>query len=100
MRNLSMAIVAMCLLAISVLAQSGPAPGVMVDVGSHRLHLRCIGAAGTGPTVILEAGGGGFSPVWSQVQNLLASRMRTCAYDRAGLGWSEQGPAPRTMRQE
>jgi len=34
------------------------------------------------------------------VQNLLSSRVGTCAYDRAGLGWSEQGPVPRTMRQE
>jgi len=79
---------------------SGPAPGVLVDIGGHKLHLRCVGPAGAGPTVILEAGGGGFSRDWSLVQDLLSSRVRTCAYDRAGLGWSEPGPAPRTMRQE
>ena len=77
-----------------------PAPGVLVDIGSHKLHIRCVGPAGGRPTVILEAGGGAFSNSWSLAQDLLSSRVRACAYDRAGLGWSEPGPAPRTMRQE
>jgi pimeloyl-ACP methyl ester carboxylesterase len=81
-------------------APFGPPPGVLVDIGSHKLHLRCVGPAGAGPTVILEAGGGGFSNTWSLVQDALSSRIRTCAYDRAGLGWSEAGPTPRTMKQE
>jgi pimeloyl-ACP methyl ester carboxylesterase len=34
------------------------------------------------------------------VQALLSTRVRTCAYDRAGSGWSEPGPTPRTLRQE
>ena len=79
---------------------SGPAPGDLVDIGGHKLHIRCVGPAGETPTVILEAGGGGYSKDWSRVQDLLSRRARTCAYDRAGLGWSEPGPAPRTMRQE
>ena len=79
---------------------SGPAPGVLVDIGGHKLHIRCVGPSNGKPTVILEAGGGGFSRDWSQVQNLLSENARTCAYDRAGSGWSEPGPAPRTMRQE
>ena len=79
---------------------SGPAPGVLVDIGGRKLHIRCVGPAGVKPTVILEAGGGGFSRDWSAVQDLLSSSVRTCAYDRAGLGWSEPGPAPRTMSQE
>lgn len=79
---------------------SGPAPGVLVDIGGHKLHIRCVGSAGGGPAVILEAGGGGFSRDWSLVQDRLSPRVRSCAYDRAGSGWSEPGPAPRTMRQE
>jgi pimeloyl-ACP methyl ester carboxylesterase len=79
---------------------SGPPPGVLVDIGGHKLHLRCVGPAGEGPTVVLEAGGGGSSSSWAAVQELLSTRVRSCAYDRAGLGWSEPGPAPRTMRQE
>ena len=79
---------------------SGAAPGVLVDIGGHRLHIRCVGPADAKPTVIFEAGGGAFSSAWSQVQDLLAADIRSCAYDRAGSGWSEAGPAPRTMRQE
>ena len=79
---------------------SGPAPGVLVEIGGRKLHIRCVGPAGVRPAVILEAGGGGFSRDWSAVQDLLSSSVRTCAYDRAGSGWSEPGPAPRTMSQE
>src|SRR6185436_6507543 len=74
---------------------AGPAPGVLVDIGGHKLHLRCVGPADAKPTVIFEAGGGAFSSAWSQVQDLLSGDVRSCAYDRAGSGWSEAGPAPR-----
>lgn len=79
---------------------AGPAPGQLIDIGGHTMHIRCMGPANGNPTVILEAGGGGFSTDWSRVQSILSSDVRVCAYDRAGLGWSEAGPAPRTMRQE
>src|SRR5215471_5706292 len=81
-------------------ASLGPAPGTLVDIGGHKLHIYCVGPDKARPAVILEAGGGGFSKDWASTQNLLSSRVRTCAYDRAGSGWSEAGPAPRTMRQE
>jgi pimeloyl-ACP methyl ester carboxylesterase len=80
--------------------EPGPASGALVDIGGHKLYLRCVGPSGARPIVVLEAGGGGSSKDWSPVQDLLSSRVRTCAYDRAGLGSSEPGPAPRTMRQE
>ena len=80
-------------------ARSGPPPGALVDIGGHKLHIYCVGPVKAGPTVIFESGGGAFSKDWTVVQDL-SSRVRTCAYDRAGLGWSEAGPAPRTMRQE
>ena len=80
-------------------APAGPPPGSLVDVGSHKLHIRCVGPSG-GPTAILDAGAGNFSTVWSAVQDLLAPRLRSCAYDRAGSGWSEPGPLPRTAKQE
>jgi pimeloyl-ACP methyl ester carboxylesterase len=70
-----------------------PPPGVLVDVGGYRLHLHCLGS---GPTVILEAGGGASSLVWGRVQSGLAPFARACAYDRAGLGWSEASPRPPT----
>jgi pimeloyl-ACP methyl ester carboxylesterase len=85
---------------VSAQTPKEPAPGVVLAVGSHRMHLRCLGSNDSRVTVILEAGGGGFSSHWARVQELLAPSARSCAYDRAGLGWSEPGPAPRTMRQE
>jgi pimeloyl-ACP methyl ester carboxylesterase len=51
------------------------------------------------PTVILEAGLGDFSVEWSLVQPRVAASARVCSYDRAGSGWSDMGPMPRTMRQ-
>lgn len=71
-----------------------PPPGQMVDVGGHRLHLYCIGNGS--PTVVLEAAAPGWSLYWSLVQPEVAKVTRVCAYDRAGLGWSERGPVPRT----
>jgi pimeloyl-ACP methyl ester carboxylesterase len=75
-----------------------PPPGQMVDVGGYRLHINCIGA-GT-PTVVIDAGLGDWSASWSSwVQPDVASTTRVCTYDRAGMGWSEAGPLPRTAAQ-
>src|SRR5215207_3358345 len=74
-----------------------PPPGEMVDVGDHSLHINCIGHGS--PTVILEAANFGMSAWWVRVQKQLAQTTRVCAYDRAGLGWSERGPQPRDARQ-
>ena len=77
-----------------------PAPGRLVDVGGWRLHLNCTGEARPAqPTVILEAGLGDFSVEWGLVQPEVARFARVCSYDRAGDGWSEIGPHPRTFRQ-
>ncbi len=71
-----------------------PAPGLMVRVGDHRLHLYCMGRGE--PTVILDSGLGGNSLDWVSVQPGVAKYARVCTYDRAGYGWSELGPLPRT----
>jgi pimeloyl-ACP methyl ester carboxylesterase len=75
-------------------AERYPPIGQMVDVGGHRLHLYCVGEGS--PTVVLEAGHGFVALAWTMVQPEIANTVRTCAYDRAGLGWSELGPNPRT----
>lgn len=75
-------------------ARRFPPPGRLVDVGGFRLHIHCTGA--DGPTVILEAGMGLSSLEWSRVQPQIAHFARVCAYDRAGYGWSDPSPAPRT----
>jgi pimeloyl-ACP methyl ester carboxylesterase len=74
-----------------------PAPGQLVDVGGRRLHLWCTGAGS--PVVILEAGGSGNVLEWSRVQPDVAMTTRVCSYDRAGFGWSDLGPNPRSAAQ-
>lgn len=74
-----------------------PPPGRRVDVGGHFLHVHCVGAGH--PTVILEAALPGGSAHWGWVQPQVASVTRVCAYDRAGMGWSDAGPRPRDARQ-
>jgi pimeloyl-ACP methyl ester carboxylesterase len=74
-----------------------PAPGQMVDVGGYQLHIYCIGEGS--PTVILEAAFPGTVDNWSWVQPEVAKATRVCAYDRAGMGWSDPGPEPRDAQQ-
>jgi pimeloyl-ACP methyl ester carboxylesterase len=71
-----------------------PAPGRFVDLGTHRLHLRVEGQGS--PTIILEAGLMSTLLSWSDIQRQLAGSYRVVSYDRAGLGWSDAGPMPRT----
>ena len=77
---------------LSILELEAP-PGDMVGVGSHRLHIHCMGEGS--PTVIFESGLGGTSLDWSRVQPAVSEFTRACSYDRAGYGWSESSPGPR-----
>jgi len=72
-------------------------PGEIVDVNGHLMHINCIGEGS--PTVILETANLGMSAHWVRVQQQLAQTTQVCAYDRAGLGWSESSPEPRDARQ-
>ena len=75
-----------------------PPPGQMVDVGGYRLHINCTGTGS--PTVVIDAGWGDWSASWSSwVQPEVAKTTRVCTYDRAGMGYSEAGPLPRTAEQ-
>jgi pimeloyl-ACP methyl ester carboxylesterase len=73
-----------------------PPPGHLVDVGGYRLHLWCTGDGA--PTVVLDTGLGGSSAGWGFVQPEVARFTRVCSYDRAGMGYSDPGPSPRTAR--
>jgi len=68
------------------------APGQLVDVGGHRLHLLCVGSGA--PTVILESGLGEAAAYWGWISNALAQETKVCAYDRAGRGWSDAVATP------
>jgi pimeloyl-ACP methyl ester carboxylesterase len=69
----------------------------LVDVGGYRLHINCTGEGS--PTVVIESGWGDFSAAWGWVQPEVAKTTRVCTYDRAGMGWSESSPQPRTARE-
>ncbi len=73
-----------------------PPPGHLVDIGGFRLHLWCTGNGA--PAVILDTGLGGSSAGWGFVQPDVARFTRVCSYDRAGMGYSDPGPSPRTAR--
>ncbi len=77
--------------------QKHPPPGRLVDVGGYRLHLYCAGEGR--PTVVMDAGRGNWSLFWSWVQPEVEKFTCVCTYDRAGLGWSDPGPKPRTSQQ-
>jgi pimeloyl-ACP methyl ester carboxylesterase len=70
--------------------------GRFADIGGRRLHWVEAGPPAAAPVVLLEAGSFGFSADWAVVQEQLAAKgLRSIAYDRAGLGRSDPGPAPR-----
>jgi pimeloyl-ACP methyl ester carboxylesterase len=69
-------------------------PGQLVDVGGFRLNLYCMGSGS--PTVVFDSGWGDWAPAWSKVQPEVAKWTRACSYDRAGTGFSDPGPMPRT----
>jgi pimeloyl-ACP methyl ester carboxylesterase len=68
----------------------------MVEVGGYSLHTNCVGQGS--PTVVLDAGTGEMWADWVLVQREVSDTARVCAYDRAGMGWSEMGPEPRDAR--
>ncbi len=74
-----------------------PPPGQLVDMDGYKLHIHCMGD-GT-PTVVLDAGLGCDSLEWALVQPEIAQFAKVCSYDRAGYGWSEESPYPRTSEQ-
>jgi pimeloyl-ACP methyl ester carboxylesterase len=83
-----------------MIAAAGPLSprGRMIDIGGgRRLRIVCLGPeASAKPVVILEAGAFGFAADFGVVQDRLAAQgIRSCAYDRAGLGFSDPSPLPR-----
>jgi pimeloyl-ACP methyl ester carboxylesterase len=73
-----------------------PQHGKLFQAGQIKLNLDCSGQGGR--TVILDIGTG-LAREWQLVQPEIARFTRVCSYDRAGCGWSEAGPEPRTSGQ-
>jgi pimeloyl-ACP methyl ester carboxylesterase len=100
------AVITMLLATVAVSGQQGASrgsappdtvytqPGQLVDVGGFRLNLYCMGSGL--PAVVFDSGFGDWAPAWSKVQPQIAEWTRACSYDRAGAGFSDPGPMPRT----
>jgi len=87
-----------CGFLVAAAAIAEPAPrGKLVDLGGHKLHVNCTGKGS--PTVVVENGLGDISANWSLVQSRVSAFTRICTYDRAGYGFSDPGPKPRTFSQ-
>jgi pimeloyl-ACP methyl ester carboxylesterase len=64
----------------------------LVDVGGHRLSIRCTGSGS--PTVVLEPGlGESASAMTRWIAPAVARTTTVCVYDRAGHGRSDAAPA-------
>lgn len=66
-----------------------PLPGQMVDLGTHKIHVRIIGEGNV--TILMDAGAGelgsyGYLPI----ETKLATYAKVVLYDRAGCNWSEK----------
>ena len=72
-----------------------PQVGRSVDIGGRSLNIFCSGEGD--PSVVFEAGGHSSGYTWINIQPEIAKLTQACWYDRAGLGWSDPGPSPRTF---
>ncbi len=73
-----------------------PMTGQRFDVGGFKMHIDCMGQGS--PAVIFDSGLGDTYLSWRRVQPDIAKLTRACTYDRAGLGYSDPSPHPRTSR--
>ncbi len=76
-----------------------PPPGKRFNVGGFHLHLYTLGdsVGEADPTIVLDHSLGGVEGYL--LIEALAKLGRVCIYDRAGYGWSDHSPHPRTSDQ-
>jgi len=80
---------------IPLSAYTKPAQLVALKDG-RKINMLCMGKGA--PTVVLDAGWGSGMWSFSKVQPGVAETTQVCAFDRAGTGFSEEGPLPRDAR--
>lgn len=81
-------------------AKAHPPPGELIDVEGYHLHVHIQGEAREGiPSVIIETGIFDCSHSWQLVQPKIAAFTQVCSYDRAGYGWSDPKPCPRSFQE-
>jgi pimeloyl-ACP methyl ester carboxylesterase len=72
------------------------APGELVSANGSNYHVRRFGE--TGPLILLECGLTMMSACWGWIAPELGQFARVIAYDRAGLGWSDEREGLRDAR--
>lgn len=74
-------------------------PGIMVDVGGYDIHVACAGNASVDePTVVWIPGGHSPGLAMNHLHKAWQQNGRSCILDRAGTGWSDPGPEPRSIK--
>jgi pimeloyl-ACP methyl ester carboxylesterase len=78
------------------LEDRNPLPGQRFDVGGYRLHLYRLGDKrdASNPTIVVDHSLGGVEGYL--LADALSKLGQVCIYDRAGYGWSDHSPHPRT----
>ena len=67
----------------------------LIDIGGgRRMNIVCIGEGS--PAVVFDYGLSGHILKWQKVQAAVSATTRACFYDRAGYGYSDPSPRPRT----
>jgi len=102
----ALAAAAACALALGLMAcpdkplKPAPKDGRYVDVGGYSVFYRDSGEPAAkqdgSPTIVLLSGLNDNLKVWDKVYARLEDRYRVIAYDRGGVGWSDEGMNPRT----
>jgi pimeloyl-ACP methyl ester carboxylesterase len=72
-----------------------PQVGQSFHVGGRTLNMFCSGDGE--PTVVFDSNAHTAGYRWVALQPQVATFTRSCWYDRAGYGWSDPGPLPRTF---
>ncbi|MBV6697666.1 alpha/beta fold hydrolase [Kitasatospora aureofaciens] len=85
---------------VARVAAGNPPPGVLVDVGGHRMHVLAEGESAGGPVVVWMPGGHAPGDEFRHLHTMMAARTRSVLVDRPGSGWSDAGPFPRTTARE
>ncbi len=93
--RIALVVLAILVLSVGVFRWLQRPQSILVEGRKVQIHL-----AGSGsPAVVIEAGFTGGISLERRLQNKLAGATRTVAYERAGLGASGPGPAPRDAEQ-
>lgn len=77
------------------------APGELIEIDGHKMHIYSMGDVGSSPTVVMTCGSGTPSAYteFAGIQKKLATLTRISVYERPGYGWSEDATTPRDTEQ-